>query len=148
MEVLPHFWILNYKDDTFIIKKKKIKYVIHLSKNEPFVKKNDIEQIRIPLDYNDSQSYEDQNNIIYQSLFDITDYIHEKVTNNQNILLLGYEYKQDIETIIISYFIRYGKLNIRESILFLKSKKDNIFQPKCLFYYALNKFYNELNKNY
>ena len=148
MEVLPHFWILNYKDDSFIIKKKKIKYVIHLSKNEPFVKKNDIEQIRIPLDYNDSQSYEDQNNIMYQSLFDITDYIHEKITNNQNILLLGYEYKQDIETIIISYFIRYGKLNIRESILFLKSKKDNIFQPKCLFYYALNKFYNELNKNY
>ena len=148
MEVLPHFWILNYKDDSFIIKKKKIKYVIHLSKNEPFVKKNDIEQIRIPLDYNDSQSYEDQNNIMYQNLFDITDYIHEKIINNQNILLLGYEYKQDIETIIISYFIRYGKLNIRESILFLKSKKDNIFQPKCLFYYALNKFYNELNKNY
>jgi hypothetical protein len=147
MEVLPHFWITYYKNNLFIIKKKKIKHIIHLSKNEPFIKKNEIEQIRIPIDYNDSQSYEEQNNIMYQHLFDITDYIHEKIINNENILLIGYEYKQDIETIIVSYFIRFGKLNIRDSIIFLKSKKHDIFEPKCLFYPSLNKFYNEFNKN-
>jgi glucose-1-phosphate cytidylyltransferase len=41
---------------------------------------------------------------------------------------------------------RFGHLNIRDSIIFLKSKKNNIFEPKCLFYPALNKFYYEFNK--
>lgn len=84
---------------------------------------------------------------MYQYLYDTTDYIHEKIINNENILLLGYIYKQDIETIIIAYFIRYGKLTIHDSILFLKSKKNNIFDPKCLFYFSLNKFYHECNKS-
>ena len=146
MEVLPHFWITYYNNNLFIIKKKKINHIIHLSKNESFIKKNNIEELRIPIDYNDSQSYEEQNNIMYQYLFDITDYIHEKILNNENILLIGYEYKQDIETIVVSYYIRFGHLNIRDSIIFLKSKKNDIFEPKCLFYPALNKFYYEFNK--
>lgn len=141
MEVLPHFWVVNYKD-IFNIKEKNIKNIIHLSKNEPFFKIENVEEIRIVIDYNELQSYEDQNNIMYQYLYDITDYIHNKIINNENILLIGYIYKQDIDTIIVAYFMRYGKLTIRDSILFLKSKKNNIFEPKCLFYFALNKFYN------
>jgi len=144
MEVLPHFWISYYKNklNLSIIKEKKIKNIIHISKNESFLKKNiNVEEIRIPIDYNDNNSYEEQNNIMYEQLFDITEYIHNKITGNQNILLLGYEFKQDLDTIIIAYYIRYGKLNIRDSIIFLKSKKENIFEPKCLFYFALNKFY-------
>ena len=81
---------------------------------------------------------------MYQQLFDITDYIHEKIMNNQNILLLGYTDKQDIDTIVVAYYIKYGKVNIRDAILFLKSKKDNIFNPKCLFFFSLNKFYTKI----
>jgi hypothetical protein len=142
MEILPHFWIGYYKENLHIIKTKKIKNIIHLSKDEPFIKKNDIEQIRVPIDYDENQSLEVQNNIMYQHLYDITDYIHEKIINNSNILLIGYINKQDIDTIVISYFIKFGKLTIRESILFYKSKKEHIFNPKCSFYHALNKFYN------
>lgn len=143
MEVLPHFWINYYNENLDIIKKKNIKNIIHLSKYEPFIK-NDIEEIRIPLEYNDQQTLEEQNNIMYQQLFDITDYIHEKIMNNQNILLLGYTDKQDIDTIVVAYYIKYGKVNIRDAILFLKSKKDNIFNPKCLFFFSLNKFYTKI----
>ena len=142
MEVLPHFWLGYYKENLHIIKTKKIQNIIHLSKNEPFIKKNDIEQIRVPIDYDENQSLEVQNNIMYQHLYDITDYIHEKIINNSNILLIGYSNKQDIDTIVIAYFIKFGKLTIRESILFYKSKKEHIFNPKCIFYHALNKFYN------
>jgi len=142
MEILPHFWIGYYKENLQIIKTKKIKNIIHLSKDEPFIKKNDIEQIRVYIDYDENQSLEIQNNIMYQHLYDITDYIHEKIINNSNILLIGYINKQDIDTIVISYFIKFGKLTIRESILFYKSKKEHIFNPKCSFYHALNKFYN------
>jgi hypothetical protein len=146
MEVLPHFWVEYYNEKYIeIIKRKNINYIIHLSKNEPFFK-NNIEQIRIVIDYHDSDSYETQNNIMYQYLYDITDNIHDKIINNKKVLLLGYSNKQDIDTIIISYFIRFGKLNIHDSILFLKSKKNDIFNPKCNFYFALNKFYNNYNK--
>jgi hypothetical protein len=148
MEVLPHLWISYYKYsmNLSIIKEKKIKYIIHISKDESYLKKNiDVEEIRTPIDYTDEDTYEEQNNIMYEQLFDITDYIHNKIINNGNILLLGYEHKQDLDTIIIAYFIRYGKLNIRDSILFLKTKKSYIFEPKCLFYFALNKFYEKQN---
>lgn len=142
MEVLPHFWIGYYKENLHIIKTKKIKNIIHLSKDEPFIKKGEIEQIRVPIDYDENQSLEIQNNIMYQHLYDIIDYIHEKIINNSNILLIGYSNKQDIDTIVIAYFIKFGKLNIREAIICYKSKKEDIFNPKCNFYYALNKFYN------
>lgn len=146
MEVLPHFWITFYNENLNIIRDKKINTIIHLSKFKEFIKKDNIEELRIPIDYNNEQSYEEQNNIMYQHLFDITNYIHDKIINNNNILLIGEIKKQDIDTIIIAYFIRYGKLNIANSIIFLKTKKDDIFSPKCFFYAALNKFYNEINK--
>ena len=146
MEVLPHFWISYYKENIIFLKKKNITNIIHLSKYEQFVKKNTIEEIRVPIDYNEEMSLEEQNNIMYQNLYDLTDYIHEKITNNKNILLLGYSNKQDIDVLIIAYFIRFGSLTIHDSINFLKTKKENIFIPKCNFYFALNKFYNELLK--
>jgi hypothetical protein len=148
MEILPHFWIGYYKENLHYIKEKKIKNIIHLSKKENFIKKFNTEEIIIPIDYTEDNTYEEQNNIIYQHLFDITDYIHNKIINNQKVLLLGYEHKQDIDTIIVAYLIRYAKLNIHDSILFLKTKKENLFSPKCLFYFSLNRFYNQLNKNY
>jgi hypothetical protein len=144
MEVLPHFWISYYNNNKIlkIIKEKKIKNIIHISKDESFIKKDiNIEEIRVPIDYNENHTYEEQNNIIYEHLYDITEYIHQKIIDNSNILIIGFHEKQDIDTIVISYLIRYGKLNIRDSIIFFKSKKQNIFEPKCLFYFALNKFY-------
>ena len=148
MEVLPHFWITYYKENYNIIKEKKIKNIIHLSKYEPFIKKMDLDEIRIPIDYDDEESMEKQNIIIYQHLFDVTDYIHEKIINNEKVMLLGQFGKQDIDVFVVAYLIRFGKINIQTSISFLKSKKKDIFDPKCLFFFALNKFYNELNKNY
>ena len=145
MEILPHFWITYYKENMNIIKIKKIKDIIHLSKKEPYFKKINIEEIKISIDYDENDNYETQNNIMYDNLFDITKYIHDKILNNHNILLIGYYNKQDIDTIITAYLIRYGKLSIQNSILFLKSKKENIFESKCNFYFALNKFYQLLN---
>jgi hypothetical protein len=148
MEILPHLWISYYGQNLYFVKEKKIKNIIHLSKKENYLKKIDIEQITINIDYNEKSSYEEMNIVMYQYLFDITEYIHEKLLKNESVLLLSDEFKQDIDTILIAYYIRYGKLTIHDSIIFLRSKKENIFQPKCLFYSSLNKFYYELNKKY
>jgi hypothetical protein len=148
MEILPHLWISYYGENLHFIKGKRIKNIIHLTYKEKFIKKDGLEEIIINIDYNENQSYDEINNIMYQYLFDTTEYIHEKILNNEKILLLGDNSKQDIDTILIAYFIRYGLLTIHDSILYLKTKKDNIFYPKCLFYHSLNKFYSELNKRF
>jgi hypothetical protein len=147
MEILPHFWIGYYHNFIHMIKEKRIKHILYLSKTEEFIKKKDMEQIRIPIDYDIDSSIEEKNNILYQHLFDITEYIHEKVNMNKNILLLGDQDRQDIDVIICCYFIRYGKISIEDSIQFLKSKKKNIFFPKCFFYSALSQFYERIKKN-
>jgi len=148
MEILPHFWINYFSNNYKLATEKKITNVINLSKTENFIKNITIEQIRIPIDYNDDHSLEEKNNIIYQHLFDVTDYIHDKLNNNGKVLLLGKEDNQDIDVFIIAYLIRYGKLNVNTSISFLKSKRKDIFIPKCYFYHSLNKFYDEINKKY
>ena len=143
MEILPHIWISYYNDNiTNIIKKKNIELIIHLSSTNNYVKKNNLEQIRIPIDYEEDTTYEDKNNTMYNILFDITDFMHEKISKNKKILLIGIYDKQDIDTIIIAYLIRYAKLNINNSIIYLNTKKENIFYPKFLFYDAINKFFN------
>ena len=146
MEILPHLLINYYSKNNNFIKEKKISHIIHLSKYESFIKKNYIEEIRIPIDYNEKDSLEEINNIMYQQLFDITDYIHQRILDNNNILIIGYDNRQDIETILSAYFIKYGKLNVNQAILFLKTKKINIFEQKVIFFHALNRFYYELNK--
>jgi hypothetical protein len=148
MEILPHFWITYNKENLHIIKEKKIKNIIHLSKKESFIGLDKLNEIKICIDYNYEQTYEEINTIMYQYLFDITEYIHDKIINNESILLIGLFDKQDVDVIIVAYYIRYGNMTIQDSIRFLKTKKDDIFNPKCLFYSSLNKFYYELNKNY
>ena len=145
MEVLPHFWINYYNENYIIIKEKKIKNIIHLSKYEPYIKKLNLDEIRIPLDYEEDDTMEKQNITIYQYLYDVTDYIHNKIVNNEKVMLLGKNGKQDIDIFVIAYLIRFAKINIPRAIFFFKSKKKNIFEPKCLFYFALNKFYYEFN---
>ena len=146
MEILPHFWIGYSKQTLNVIKKKKIKNIIHLSKYSSFFKLKNIDEIRIPINYEEEDNLEQKNIIMYQHLFDITDYIHEKIINNEKILILGEEEKQDLDCILVAYFIKYGKLTIAESISFLHTKKENIFFPKCLFFHSLNKFYHDLKK--
>ena len=148
MEILPHFWITYNNENLHIIKEKKIKNIIHLCKKDISLNISGINEIKVFIDYNDEQTYDEINVVMYQYLFDVTEYIHNKIINNENILLIGIYDRQDIDVMIVAYYIRYGNMTIQDSVRFLKTKKDDIFNPKCLFFFALNKFYNELNKNY
>jgi hypothetical protein len=146
MEIIPHLWIAdfeNYDDKTFL-KEKKITTIINLSKYKNFSNtKLSIDEIRIPIEYNEEiDSIEKINMLLYEHLFDITEYIHERVINMKNILLVGYSSKEDINAVICAYFIRYAKIDVKEAIKYVKSKIDNSYLNKILYYQALNKFYN------
>ncbi len=143
MEILPHFWISNNLKNNNFVQRKNIKVIIILSKNIKFLKNYHHEQIRIPLEEFDNINF--RNNIIYQHLFDVTNFIYEKINDNKKILLVGNEYDENIINIfILAYIIRYGRLKPEYSYYFLKSKKNNINEPLNNFYQILNKFYNLL----
>jgi hypothetical protein len=147
MEILPHLWINYYTNNYSCIKEKKIKNIVHLSKISGMFKKLDVEEISIPLDYRDNQTIEEQNNIVYQHLDDVCNYIHEKIMINEKVLLLGYLEKQDIDIFIVAYLMKFGKYKMEDAILSLKTKKNNVFLPKCYFQIALQNFYNDCLNN-
>ena len=143
MEILPHFWISEKPKNIHFIKYKNIKSVIFLSKYLDFYKNIDVEQIRIPLEISDNNK--NDNISTYQHLYDVTNFIFEKIYNNKKILLIGNE--QDFSILylfILCYYIRYGKVDIKNSLLFLEGKiKMKYFN----FSDALFKFYSQINKN-
>ena len=143
MEILPHFWISDKIKNLNFIKQKNIKSVVILSKFLNYYKNVDIEQIRIPLEITNNNK--NDNIIVFQHLYDVTNFIFEKIYNNKNILLIGNEKDSSILYLfILCYYIRYGKLDIKNSLLFLETKlKMEYFS----FNDALFKFYNQINKN-
>jgi len=151
MEIIPHFWVADFEtyDDMSFLKEKKIKCIINISKYKNFSNSNSkqsIDEIRIPIDYDEDVDNPNAiNSMLYDHLFDITEYIHDKVINSKNILLVGYSIKEDIDTIIAAYFIRYAKVDVKEALKYVKTKRENAFIYKILFYPALNKFYETLN---
>ena len=126
MEILPHFWIGHFKKNIIFLKEKKIESIIHLSKNESFLKCKEIEQIRIPIDYKDDFSIDDKNTVLYQHLFDVTDFIHEKIISNKNILLLGYD------NIRKNSCLRYDSKDVRNLLHKLKNLVVLLNEYNCV----------------
>lgn len=143
MEILPHFWISDKIKHLNFIKQKNIKSVVFLSKFLNYYKNVDVEQIRIPLEITNNNK--NDNIIVFQHLYDVTNFIFEKIYNNKNILLIGNEKDSSILYLfILCYYIRYGKLDIKNSLLFLETK---IKMEYFSFNDALFRFYNQINKN-
>lgn len=143
MEILPHFWISEKPKNIDFLKIKNIKSIIFLSKYVKYYKNLDIEQIRISIEISNNNKLDNINN--FEHLYDVTQFIFEKIYNNKNILLIGNEKDNSILYLfILCYYIRYGKLDIKNSLLFLETKiKMKYFH----FNEALFKFYNQINKN-
>ena len=143
MEILPHFWISEKPKNIDFLKIKNIKSIIFLSKYVKYYKNLDVEQIRITIEISNNNKLDNINN--FEHLYDVTQFIFEKIYNNKNILLIGNEKDSSILYLfILCYYIRYGKLDIKNSLLFLETKiKMKYFN----FNEALFKFYNQINKN-
>jgi len=143
MEVLPHLWISDKPKQLQFLKMKNIKSIVYLSKYAKLIKNIDTEQIQIGIHITDNNKSDNIN--AFQHLYDVTNFIFEKIYNNKNILIIGNEKDESVLYLfILSYYIRYGKLDIKNSLLFLETKiKMKYFH----FHDALFKFYNQINKN-
>jgi hypothetical protein len=146
MEVYPNFYIANYENyvEENVIKSKKIKVVIHVGKRKKFIGKEKLEEIRVPIEFNEDDYDLLQINLdLYNYMHDTIEYIHEHLKNNRPVLLLGYGYKQEVDVMVCSFYMRYGKVPPKLAMYYLKTKKKNVFLPECLYEYCLEKYYEE-----
>ncbi len=151
MEVYPHLYTSTYDvyKEQNIIKNKKIKIIIHVSKTKKFVAKDDIEEIRLPIQFNDDDfDFEHINLELYNYIHDIIEYIYTKLKENKNILLLGFGHKQEVDVLVAAFYMKYGKVTPQLAIYYLKTKKNNIFLPECYYEKCLEHYYQHLlNEN-
>ncbi len=151
MEVYPHLYTSSYESilDDNIIQKRKIKCIIHISKRKRFLNIDDIEELRIPIEFNESdQDYNIHylNIELHNYIHDMIDFIHDKLKECKSVLLLGYSHRQEIDSLVVGFYIKYGKVTPEIAINYLKSKKKNIFLPDCLYEDCLNRLYEDLHK--
>ncbi len=149
MEYYPFLYGSTY--DTYfeenVIKNKKIKVIIHVSKRKRFVGKEKIEEIRIPIEFDEDDYDTLQINLdLYNYLQDTIEFIHENLINHRPVLLLGYSYKQEVDIIISAFYMRFGKVPPKLALYYVKTKKRNVFLPECLYEYCLEKYYDDLEK--
>ena len=58
---------------------------------------------------------------LYQDIDWIVDYVENNVLNDENVLVFCDSGIQRAPTIILAYLIKYGKLDIKTSKMFMKS---------------------------
>ena len=147
IEIYPGLWLGNRKDSTNInfIKKKKINCIINITKTLEHSSKVGIEKIRIPITEPDNKYYSKNNIDMYDYLSDVTEFIHKKIQNFENVLVHCYDGIQRAPTVVAAFIIRYGDVVPNKSIQYIKSKYMDVFGEKCYYYYALRKFYDYLN---
>lgn len=149
IEVLPYINFAYYeeeKSDKFF-KRNKIKTIIHLSKSQKLINSSSIEEIFIDLDYDINHFDEQKINIsLYEYLYDIIEFIYKKtIVENNNICILGFKNKQDIDAILMAYFIKYAQISYQEAHHYVMSKKQTYFYEKTYYYNCLKKYMNQLN---
>ncbi len=148
IEVLPYIHYAYYeeeKSDKFF-KRNKIKTIIHLSKSQKMFKSPHLEEILIDLDYDINHFDEHKINVrLYEYLYDIIEFIYKKtIIENHSICILGFKNKQDIDAILMAYFIKYAQVNYQEAHHYVMSKKMENFYDKSYYYTCLKKYMNQL----
>ncbi len=149
IEILPFLYISYYEDEKTpkFFHKYKIKTFIHLTthtkKHSQF---NEFENVFIELPYNIDTMNEPQiNTLFYSYLYDLVEFLFQKIIiQNENVCILGFQNKQDIDALLMAYFIKYAKVNYQEAHHYVMSKKLNNNYDKSYYYPCLKKFIQQL----
>lgn len=144
IEMLPHLWITSYdyNYNSSFINKKKINIIINLSKLSKYIQSNNNDIIEIKIPINGISDYKELNTILLQYLHDTIPYIHANLLNHKKILIVGNNNGQDAESIIAAYLIKYAHISLDIAEQFIKSKRDQAFNPTNYYNIALSSFNN------
>jgi hypothetical protein len=134
IEILPNLWIgnnqlLKYKD------KLNIDYIINCSKDLHFLGKYNQYKMEMK---NNLEKYE----IIkmYEYLNETSEFINKKLLENKSVLVLCETANQKSASIIAAYIIKYGKVNLNNTINSIQTKHNSAFYPVIDYKNALEMF--------
>jgi len=127
IEILPNLWIGNYE----ALKNKEklnVDYIINCSKDLHFLGKHNQYKMEFK---NNLEKYE----IIkmYEYLNETSEFIYKKIHHDNSVLVVCEDGNQKSPTIIASYIIKYGNLNLNSTIKSLRTKHETAFFPNIEF---------------
>lgn len=138
-EIIPNLWISNLQmaNDLINISSKRIKTIINCSKKSPVcsVKFSYRVPVSIP-----KQSSVDNFEYLYIHLNDCVDYIHQKMSNENKVLVCCFDAKQLSPAIIVAYLMKYGKVNLPTAKKYVMSKCRGVFSPDMIFKNSLEMY--------
>ena len=141
IEIIPNLWIadkeiLKYKS------KLNIDFIVNCQKDLHFLGKYN--QYRMDIS-NNLEKYE----IIkmYEYLNETSEFIYKKLSNNKSVLVLCESGSQKSGAIIAAYIIKYGKINLKKTILSLRTKHKTIFYPSIDYLNSLKMFESKFINN-
>ena len=149
IEVLPFLYYSYYEEEKSekFFKRNKIKCIIHISSQKrEFSKESEFEQVSIILDKNIDTDGDQKVNIeFYGYLYDVIEFIYNKIiVENINICIIGHQNKQDIDALLIAYFIRFANVNYQEAHHYVLSKKLDNYYERSYYYPALKKYAQQI----
>ena len=143
IEILPGLWIgsINYLENSEFLKDKNIKFLVNCEEDLNFLGKSK--------NYNDDvrknmEKYEKLKFSKY--LNEITKLINNKIKLEINVLVCCKDTQEKSSIVILCYLIRYGKLNIDNSLDMLKTKCPNTFQNGIKYNKIIIHFMEEIFK--
>jgi dual specificity phosphatase 12 len=144
-EILPGLWLGDLKSslDIGFLNDKQIQCIINCTDRYPFSDQVSIKvKYRLPVKDNLEQEEIDK---LYEHLDEIVDLIQHWI-KSYNILIHCYAGKQRSAAVVIAYLIKYGLMDLESSIVAIKSKKPDVFEPTFNFESALKLYWLKLNE--
>tara|TARA_B100000767_G_scaffold258044_1_gene266414 strand:+ start:2245 stop:2682 length:438 start_codon:yes stop_codon:yes gene_type:complete len=143
IEILPGLWIgtLNYLENSEFLKDKNIKFLVNCEEDLNFLGKS--------INYNDDvrknmEKYEKLKFSKY--LNEITKLIYNKIKQEINVIVCCKDNLEKSPTVILCYLIKYGKLNLENSLDILKTKYPHIFENGIKYKKIIINFMEEIFK--
>jgi hypothetical protein len=147
-EILPDLWIGNKNciEDMMFLSENNFQCIVNCTKDIHFNNNyTKAEQVRLSIDDNPTTNLFDNNMKMYNRMIDITKYIHYYLCQNKAVLIYCHNCQQLSPTIVAAYIMLYGKVNAKQSVEYIKTKRVDSFMPRVNFYLALQKFEEKNN---
>jgi protein-tyrosine phosphatase len=130
-------------EDNKFFKKYNIKSVVNCT---PDIKFNKLAKNKLHLSVNDNLQI-DQIMFMYKYLEKITEWIHNSLENNKNVLVHCHMGRQRSGCVIAAYLMKYKNMKYPEVIKYIKKFRQEAFFGGVNFEIALKLFQRDINKN-
>ena len=138
-EILPNLFLSSFGD--ILDENSSNFFIVNCTKNLPMISNNNI---RLSIDDNETKKSMD---IMYNSFEKICDRIDIELSNNNKVIVHCLAGIQRSPTIICAYLMIKKQYQLQDAILYIKSKKNNIFFCKINFMASLQKLQLKIINN-